>query len=141
MRKRRVVTCFLEHQGKLLILRRSQKVRTYRGKWAGVSGSIEGASALEQAFKEIAEETGLGPGDVKLLREGEPLEVVDEKSAVEWHVHPFLFRVADPTWIRLDWEHSESRWIHPDGLSQLDTVPMLKETWERLISTTRSPDE
>jgi len=143
MHTRRVVTCFLEHQGRLLLLRRSQKVRTYRGKWAGVSGSIEreSSSALEQAFKEIAEETGMGAEDVELLRAGEPLEVVDsehalstaEGSAVKWLVYPFLFRVVHPTNIRLDWEHSECRWIYPEELPQLDTVPRLKETWERLL--------
>ena len=132
---REVVTCFVEHRGRLLVLRRSQKVRTYPGRWAAVSGSIEGASALEQAFKEIAEETCLGPEDVELLSTGEPLKVVDEGLAVTWLVHPFLFRVGDPSRVRLDWEHSQSRWISPDELSQLNTVPRLKETWERLFIT------
>ena len=136
MRQRRVVTCLLEHGGRLLVLRRSPKVRTYPGKWAGVSGSMEGSSALEQALKEIAEETGLPPGEVELLCVGEPLAVVDEAADVRWMVHPFLFRVADPSRIRLDWEHDECRWIDPDELSRLDTVPRLKETWERLLSPT-----
>ena len=46
MAERRVVTCFLMHQGKLLVLRRSAKVRTYQGKWAGVSGYIEDIPAM-----------------------------------------------------------------------------------------------
>ena len=141
MRTRMVVTCFLEHDGRLLVLRRSQKVGTYRGKWAGVSGSIEAASALDQALNEIAEETGLQLGDVQLLLAGEPLEVVDEESGVKWIVHPFLFHVADPSPIRLDWEHSESRWTDPSEITKLDTVPMLRETWERLLPPEKSPDE
>ena len=133
MRTREVVTCFLEHQGKLLVLRRSQTVRTHRGKWAGVSGSVEGATPPEQALKEIAEETGLDTGEVRLVRTGEALEVADRIEVVTWLVHPFLFRVTDPAKIRLDWEHSDHRWVHPDELSRLDTVPRLKETWERLV--------
>jgi 8-oxo-dGTP pyrophosphatase MutT (NUDIX family) len=128
----RVVTCFLEHKGRILILRRSQQVETYRGRWAGVSGVIEAASPLEQALREISEETGLGPRDVELLREGEPLEVEDRDGGVVWLVHPFLFRVKDPSRIRLDWEHTEHRWVEPKELAHLDTVPRLKDAWERL---------
>ena len=140
MLTRNVVTCFLEHEGMLLVLRRSQDVMTHRGKWAGVSGSIEAHSALDQALKEIQEETGLGPDDVQLLRAGEANEVADEEYGVRWKVHPFHFRVTDPSLIRLDWEHSESRWIRPSEMSNLDTVPMLRETWERL-PTGKSPGE
>ena len=119
----------------------SDAARRWRGNWAGVSGSIEAASALDLALKEIAEETGLQPGDVQLLLAGEPLEVVDEECGVKWIVHPFLFQVADPSPIRLDWEHSEFRWTDPSEITKLDTVPMLRETWERLLPTEKSPDE
>ena len=81
------------------------------------------------------------PGDVGLLREGDPLEVVDEELGVSWVVHPFLFLVADPTRICLDWEHSDSRWIEPGEISQLDAVPELKETWDRLHLPVRSSGE
>lgn len=140
MRTRRVVTCLLEHNGRLLVLRRSQSVRTYRGKWAGVSGSVDGPSPLEQALEEIVEETGLLPGDVEHLREGDPLDVVDETLGVRWVVHPFL-PGRRPTRICLDWEHDQSRWIDPSDISELDTVPGLKETWDRLHSPVRSSSE
>ena len=41
MEERHVVTCFLEHGGEIPLLRRSQRVGTYKGRWAGVSGYIE----------------------------------------------------------------------------------------------------
>jgi len=41
MEEKHVVTSFLEYDNKILILRRSQAVGTYQGKWAGVSGYIE----------------------------------------------------------------------------------------------------
>jgi len=56
--EKRVVTCFLESDGEILILRRSRQVGSYQGKWAGVSGFIE-TTADEQALVEIEEETGL----------------------------------------------------------------------------------
>ena len=114
------------------MLKRSSAVRSHQGKWAGVSGSIEAQSPLAQAVKEIHEETGLGEDVVRLLQSGEPLSVVDPDHNVEWTVHPFLFEVSDPSDLRLDWEHTESRWVDPAELAKLDTVPKLPETYARL---------
>jgi len=47
-------------------------------------------------------------------------------------VCPFLFRVRDSFHIRLDWEHTEVRWIDPSEIVDIDTVPIPKETWEKL---------
>ena len=141
MGNRKVVTCFLEHRGRILLLRRSEMVSVHQGKWACVSGSIEGPSPLDQAYVEIAEETGLAAGDVELVRSGEPLRVTDESLGMSWLVHPFRFRVDDPHLIRLDWEHSDSCWIEPEEMADFDTVPRLKETWERLRCPQRSPEE
>ena len=126
MEDRYVVTCFLEHDGKVLILRRSEKVGTYRGRWAGVSGYIE-TSADEQALTEIREETQLVSTDVELIKKGDPLEVVDDETGIRWHVHPYLFRVADPGKVVIDWEHTEAKWIDPGDLGRYETVPALGE--------------
>jgi NADH pyrophosphatase NudC (nudix superfamily) len=70
MDKRHVVTCFLEHDGKVMFLRRSERVGTYRGKGASVSGYIEeGISPSEQSWTEIKEEAGLDCSDVELVQE------------------------------------------------------------------------
>jgi 8-oxo-dGTP pyrophosphatase MutT (NUDIX family) len=132
VRRREVVTCFLEHRGRILALKRSEKVRTHAGKWAAISGSVDLATPFEQALMEIREETGLGGNEVRLERQGLPLDISDDEYGVTWRVHPFLFSVADPGGIRLDWEHTESRWIDPTELGALDTVPRLRDTWERL---------
>ena len=131
MQVRHVVTCFLESGGKVLLLRRSERVGTYRGRWAGVSGYIE-TSDDEQALTEIAEETGLTPDDVALVRKGEALEVVDEGLDTRWVVHPYLFHVKDPGRVRIDWEHRELKWVLPEEIGQHETVPMLKEAYGRV---------
>jgi 8-oxo-dGTP diphosphatase len=41
LQEKKVVTCFLESNGAILILRRSELVGSYQGRWAGVSGYIE----------------------------------------------------------------------------------------------------
>ncbi|GAF97930.1 unnamed protein product, partial [marine sediment metagenome] len=104
--KKQVVTCFLECDASILILRRSQRVGSFRGKWAGISGYVE-TTADEQALVEIEEETGLCPQDVELVKKGSPVEVEDE--GIKWVVYPYLFRIKERSKVRIDWEHSEKR--------------------------------
>jgi 8-oxo-dGTP diphosphatase len=133
MDERHVVTCFLEHDGKVMILRRSERVGTYQGKWAGVSGYIEeGSSPSEQARTEMREEAGLGADDVELVQAGQPLEVVDTELGRKWIVHPFRFKVLKPDKITIDWEHTEAKWIDFEDIGRHETVPNLCETWQRV---------
>ena len=128
-----VVTVFLTHLSKVLVLKRSKKVSTYKGHWAGVSGYLESEDPLTQAYTELAEEVGLSREDVTLLSVGKPLEVVDQSRHRAWRVHPFLFAVHQPEKIRLDWENLEMRWVRPEELIELRTVPALREALERVM--------
>ena len=130
---RRVVTSFLEASGRILLLRRSARVRSYPGLWAGVSGSIEPErTPLEQALAEIGEETGMAPEDVRLLASGAPLEIIDRELGRRWLVHPFRFAALRPEMLRLDWEHAESRWVLPSEIASYPTVPGLTDAWRRV---------
>ncbi|MDI6839496.1 MAG: NUDIX pyrophosphatase [bacterium] len=128
----KVVSCFLESGGKILILRRSEKVGTYRGKWAGVTGYIENTQD-EQALKEIEEETGLKDTDVELVRKGKPLEAIDNELKIKWVIYPYLFHVNEPEKIRIDWEHVEMKWILPEELAKYKTVPRLNDALKRVL--------
>jgi len=132
--EKRVVTCFLEFDGEILILRRSRQVSSYQGRWAGVSGYIE-TTADEQALVEIEEEAGLSQEDLKLIKRGEPLSAEDEKLGVKWVVHPYLFHIKDRGKIKIDWEHKEARWIKPETIGNYQTVPKLKETLARVYES------
>ena len=131
-----VVTIFLLRRQpnapeEILILRRSQRVGTYRGHWAGVTGFVE-APPDEQAYTELREETSLERGDLTLLRRGEPFTFTDTALDREWTVHPYLFLVADSAKIQTDWENVETKWIHPTDLDQYETVPRLDESLRRV---------
>ena len=131
--ERHVVTCFLEHDGAICILRRSDKVGTYKGAWAGVSGYIEsGHSPFEQAMIEIEEEAHLSLADVEFIKEGDPLVAVDRQMGRKWIIHPYHFRVEDTEKVRIDWEHTEFKWIDPEEIAEYETVPKLREAWNRL---------
>ncbi len=126
LEEKRVVTCFLESGGKILLLKRSDRVGSYQGKWAGVSGYIEGL-ADAQALKEILEETRLFGNDIVLGKKGEPLAVDDAALGIRWVVHAYLFHVVDRKRVKINWEHSQVKWVKPKDIAKYDTVPMLQE--------------
>jgi ADP-ribose pyrophosphatase YjhB (NUDIX family) len=132
MQPQHVVTSFLLHESaegdRLLLLRRSDKVITHQGLWAAVFDYLEpGATPEEQAWREIAEEVGLGPGNIRLLVEGQAFHAPDPPSHTEGLVYPFLFQVLEPDRVRLNWEHAESRWIAPEAIIEFQTVPWFRE--------------
>lgn len=133
MEVKHVVTCFLEHEGKIAIFKRSRQVGTYKERWSGISGYIEeGNSPSDQAFQEMREETGLDRKDVQLVTEGSPLEVVDMQMGRKWVVYPFRFKIMSPGKIVIDWENTEIRWIDPDNIDEYETVPKLSDTWKEV---------
>lgn len=127
LEEKHVVTCFLEHKKMILLLRRSGKVGTYKRAWAGVSGYVE-TDPLDQAYTEISEETNLFKSNVKLITKGKSIEIVDKILNRKWIVHPFLFHVTDPDRLKIDWEHTEFKWIKPGDMHKYKTVPDLDRT-------------
>lgn len=132
MNYKSVVTTFLQADQRILLLRRSVQVGTHKGKWAAISGFLEGTEApLQRAQTEIREEVGLEFDQISLVRAGEVLRAFDEPTATVWTVYPFLFEALS-TGIRLDWENTEYKWIEPDELASHETVPKLRETFDRV---------
>ncbi len=128
-----VVTCVILYEDKMLLLKRSNRVGTHKGKWACVSGYVEeGDIMCERAMKEIEEETGLFGGSVKLEKEGKPITFFDKTEGKTWTVHPFLFR-SNTDIVKIDWEHTEYEWINPSEMGKYDVLPKLKEVAESLI--------
>jgi len=127
--EKHVVTSILRNRGKILLLRRSTKVGSYRGQWAGVSGYIEhGEDDRSAAVRELSEE--IGNGDLKPTKRLEPQRFRD--SEVVWCVHPFLFDV-DSRDISIDWEHDAFEWVSPEDVSRYPTVPGLQTIVSRLL--------
>jgi 8-oxo-dGTP pyrophosphatase MutT (NUDIX family) len=127
-----VVTSFLLRDTpvgpEILLVRRSQHVRTYQGAWAGISGYLEaGVTPLEQAYTELREELGLDSNALHLVRAGIPLPVEDESQHLSWLVYPFLFTLEEERTLSLDWEAVDMQWVRPTDLGAYTTVPRLAE--------------
>ncbi len=139
LRVTHVVTCILlrTDQGSplMLLVRRSQRVGSYHGRWAGVSGFVEAqVTPEEQAYTEIREETGLAREQVRLLRCGAVVEHIDSEIGRHFYIHPFLFTVLTPEVIRIDWEATEMRWVEPSELVSYETVPKLWEVYNAALN-------
>jgi len=127
--EKHVVTSIVRRNGRILLLRRSEKVGSYRGQWAGVSGFIEHDEPAETAVRrEMEEEAGLGKA--RLIRSIEPLSFRDMDTV--WCVHPFLFEAKNPH-IRIDWEHEAYEWVSPEDVPKYRMVPGLQKVITRLL--------
>jgi 8-oxo-dGTP pyrophosphatase MutT (NUDIX family) len=132
-----VVTCVLLDENKnILILKRSVKVRTYKGFWSGVSGYVEeGEEPVDTAFKEIREETGLNDNNVKLIKTVNPIKFTSfyKGKKYDWKVYPFLFKILKKSKIQTDWENISYKWIKPSDIDKFEVVPHFKEVVLNLL--------
>ncbi|QLH10580.1 NUDIX domain-containing protein [Nitrosarchaeum sp. AC2] len=134
MRATKIVTSFIKDEQKILILKRSDKVKTMKGLWAGISGIIEkNETPLTRAKIEIFEETGIAEDKIKLIKSAEKLRVNSPQyENHEWEIFPFLFEAKNPE-IKLNWENSEYLWITVDELKNYNSVPSLEKVLLNLL--------
>ncbi|WP_321169889.1 NUDIX domain-containing protein [Salinigranum rubrum] len=119
----------------MLLVRRSDEVGTYRGKWGAVSGYAEGDPEAAARW-EIAEETGLADA-VTVVRRGDPLAFTDDDRSVRWVVHPFLFDCSERG-VTPNEEVAETAWVAPPEIRRRETVPKLWEAYDRVRPTVRT---
>jgi 8-oxo-dGTP pyrophosphatase MutT (NUDIX family) len=119
-----VVTSIIENDNKILILKRSEKVKSFKHKWAGISGYFEkDEDLLSRALIEIYEETKVKNKDLILRKILKQITIKIENEKVIT-IQPFYF-LSKTKNISTDWEHSEYKWIKEDQLSNYELVPKL----------------
>ena len=134
MRSTRIVTSFIKHNDQILILKRSQKVRSMKGLWSGVSGIIENnENPIDRAKIEIFEEVGIKEKEIRLVKKLEKMKIQSQQyKNHEWEIFPFLFETKNDN-IKLNWENSEFEWIQPKELKNYQTVPSLEKILVNLL--------
>ena len=134
MHTTKIVTSFLKNSEKILLLKRSEKVKTMKNLWAGISGIIEGdEEPLARAEIEVFEEVGIKKSNINLLKQGKVILIESPQYANhQWEVYPFLFSTKSKE-IKLNWENSDSKWIDIDELKNFSTVPSLDKVLTRLF--------
>lgn len=128
---RGVVSCaLLNKNGKVLILQRPDKAKSFPSRKSLVAGKIESGEEVENTAKrEIMEETQIrvSKPDTSL-----PPIYVREYDTI-WEVYPFLFRVDDPEPV-LNSENTQYEWILPNEIKKDETiVPQTFDVVNRML--------
>lgn len=116
--------------GKILVLKRSDKDDHKPGIWETVGGGMDKEESPQKALlREISEETGL------VVNVGSPFNVFTfKKDTGEFKVGiTFLCEYLSGE-VMLSDEHSEYRWIDPKDFSQMESVSSLYEEIARYAS-------
>ena len=134
MRSTRIVTSFIKYNDQILILKRSEKVRSMKGLWSGVSGIIENnENPTDRAKIEIFEEVGIKEKEIRLVKKLEKMKIQSQQyKNHEWEIFPFLFETKNEN-IELNWENSQFKWILPKELKNYQTVPSLEKILLNLL--------
>tara|TARA_Y100000780_G_scaffold170310_1_gene155513 strand:- start:13 stop:417 length:405 start_codon:yes stop_codon:yes gene_type:complete len=129
-----IVTSFLKDNEKILLLKRSSKVKSMKCLWAGISGILEkNETPLSRAKIEIFEETGIKEEQIELVNAAKQMKVLSPQyKNHEWNIFPFLFKIENP-YVKLNWENSEFKWIEPTQLINYKTVPDLDKILSNLL--------
>lgn len=108
----------------VLLVKRSQEVSFYPGKWDWVSGFIDEAKPLEKFVEqELREETGITAEAIDDMYFAETIKQPDEDIGKTWLICPVVVTLTDQIEPVLNWEASEYAWVQPKQLAHYDTVP------------------
>lgn len=122
-----VINCVVKHGDKILIVRRSSKLKFHPGWWNGLGGFLDDNKNLEEKVEEeIREETGISAEDIISIKIGEIFDEDDTKFGKTWIVHPVLAEVKTDK-VVLDWEAEDYRWIKPEELTNFKITAGFKK--------------
>jgi 8-oxo-dGTP pyrophosphatase MutT (NUDIX family) len=125
--KHKTVTCVIRCRGRILLLRRAPTVLVNPDLWSAVTGRVEHGQSFEaSAFQEICEETGLERRNLTLVRRGRGFRLRIRRGVVTL-VQPFLFD-SRTRLVRLNWEHTDSKWVRPVDLHKFRLIPKFNLT-------------
>ena len=128
------VIVFIKFKNEIILFKRSDKVRTYQGKWNTVAGYLDAIKPIqEKALEEIQEETKIKKENILSIKIREPYKFIDSEINKTWIIVPALAELKSKCEIKLDWEHLECKWIDPKELKTFDVVSNLEESFRRAM--------
>lgn len=127
-----VITIFVIYNGKLLLMKRSDKVGTYKGKWMAVAGYYDEPVVLRKKVEEELREE-IGVVNYKQIETFDSLIIEDKEINKQWIVFNALVELNTMPEIVLDWEHTEYVWINPKELVNYDVTPSLLQSFRKVF--------
>lgn len=128
-----VINVVVRHQDKILLLKRSDRVNSYKGKWNTLGGYLDEVRSLKyKVEEELREELSISSIADATISYGRPYRFLDKAIGKTWIIHPVLVEFEKKPKINLDWEHTEFKWIKPGEITKFDCVPRLEEILRNL---------
>ena len=132
--KAAVITIFIKYENKILILKRSDQVLTYKGKWNTVAGYLDQVKPImDKVYEELREEVGISKEDINMFYLGDSYSFEDNYIEKIWIIYPILVILEKKPEIILDWEHTDYKWIEPSMISSYNIVPNMAKSLEMVI--------
>ncbi len=115
-----VVSCFIEHDAKILLLLR-QDHKPQPNTWGMPAGKVETGESLEEAIlREIEEEVGIRVSPLKLIY---LRKLYVRYPGYDYVYHIYRHTVKRMPRITMDQQaHKEYRWVDPEGALKLDLI-------------------
>ena len=128
-----VLIIFVRFQDRILLLKRSKKVNTYKGKWSSVAGYLDEIKPIRQkVLQELKEETNIGEDSIMDIKFGQSYKIKDDTVHKLWLRFPVLVELKEKPRIKLDYEHTDHKWIKPEEINKHDTPLFFHISWEML---------
>ncbi len=132
--KAAVVSVIIKYKDNILLLKRSDKVGNYRGKWNVVAGYLDDETPIrEKALAEVREETGITNKDISAVKIFSPITIKDNVLKKIFIAHISLIALKSRPKIKLDWEHTAFKWVKPQDVRKFDVVYGLDKLLRRIL--------
>lgn len=129
-----VINIFVFYNKKLLLLKRSTRVGNYRGRWNVVAGYLDELKPLEEkALEELKEETGISEDQINKITPLPCFKIDDKEIDKIFHCFPVLVELKNKPEVKLDWEHTEYRWIEPKKIKKFEIVYGLDKILDSML--------
>lgn len=118
-----VVLCAVQHQDRLLLVKRSSSLRNAGGKWSFISGYVDKPRTIAwHAQQELQDEAGIYVPQPEITVRGSYMlkNSQQPRTHIVWMCHVLLRERLEP---KLD--HSEledATWVHPEALPSFDIL-------------------
>ena len=128
-----VINVVVEYKDKILLLKRSDKVNSYKGKWNTIGGYLDEIVPLKKKVEEeLREELGITDLEKAKISYGESYEFHDREIGRTWIIFPVLVEFQTKPKIKIDWEHTEFKWIKHGEIGKFDCVPKIEKIFKML---------
>lgn len=129
-----VINVFIKYKDRILLLKRSNKVLAYKGKWNSLGGFLDELKPVkEKILEELKEELKINKNLIKFIKTVKPYRLFDNSIKRTWLIFPALVELKQKPKIKLDWEHTEFKWVYPKDIKKYDIVLKLDVSLNKVL--------